>query len=502
MKRLRSCSDKSWRAGASSAVWILAFLGAGLAGLAPGQAAGDAPVAFTHGVASGDIRPHRVVLWTRVDRESHVSAEVSSDPNFHKGVRRGRGFASAAHDFTVKIDVDDLEAATLYSYRFRAGGSISETGTFKTPPRPEKSANVRFAWSSDFDGSPVPPINQFETLDRAREDGIDFFVYNGDNIYADNPPACGSDIECMRSKYKQDRGYSALHDLFAATGSYAIWDDHEVADNFAGATVDPALLVAGRQAFEEYMPIRDHRREVGFYRSFRWGKEVELFILDERSFRSAEADGACEGDLLPTAPSDIRQLAGLPADPPAGCLDAVSDPSRTMLGQEQKERFREALQESDATWKIVINEVAIAELFGLPYDRWEGYSAERTEILDFLRDSGVKNVVFLTGDLHANIIIDVRQSVFTDPTPHAKEFIVGPVAEHTLFEELVGLLGSEDAANGFIGLVNSLTTPDCFEANAYAYGLVEVDSATKQLTVTLKDGNGAAICSFTLQAQS
>src|ERR1700681_1603797 len=103
MKRL-NCGDKSWRADACSAVWIVAFLGAGLAGLAHGQVAGDAPVAFTHGVASGDIRPHRVVLWTRVDRESQVSAEVSSDPSFHKSVRRGRGIASAAHDFTVKIE--------------------------------------------------------------------------------------------------------------------------------------------------------------------------------------------------------------------------------------------------------------------------------------------------------------------------------------------------------------------------------------------------------------
>ena len=67
----------------------------------------------------------------------------------------------------------------------------------------------------------------------------------------------------------------------------------------------------------------------------------------------------------------------------------------------------------------------------------QGYAAERKEILDFLRDSGVRNVVFLTGDLHANVIVDVRQSVFTDPTPRAKEFIAGPVSEDTLFAELV-----------------------------------------------------------------
>jgi len=113
----------------------------------------------------------------------------------------------------------------------------------------------------------------------------------------------------------------------------------------------------------------------------------------------------------------------------------------------------------------------------------------------------VKNVVFLTGDLHANMIVDVRPDAFLDPEPVAREIIAGPVAEHTLFEELVGLLGTEDGANGFLGLVTAVAAPECFEANTYAYGLVDVDAETHRLTVTLKDGIGAAICGTTLEAQ-
>ena len=486
------------------ALAILGMLQTGAVECSPREqeSAAGGPVTFTHGVASGDIRPTSAILWTRVDRRTPVRVEVSTDPTFHRGVHRARGHAGAARDFTVRIEVEDLDPGTLYSYRFRAGESVSETGTFRTPPNRWVSANVRFAWSSDFDGSADPPFNQFETLDRAREDGIDFFVYNGDNVYADNAPACGADVECIRGRYRQNRDYPALRSLFAATGSYAIWDDHEVYDDFAGETVDPATLEAGRQAFEDYMPIRGHNPHVGFYRKFRWGKEVELFILDERAFRSADATVACQGDLLPTSPPDVRLLVGLPPDPPAGCLEVIGDTERTMLGWLQKRILQGDLLRSTATWKIVVNEVPIAELFGDPYDRWEGYAAERKEILDFLADWGVRNVVFLTGDLHANIIVDVRQSVFTDPTPRAKEFIAGPVAEDTLFEELVGLLGSEEAANGFVGLLTSLTAPDCIEPNAFAYGLVDVDAATKQLTVTLKDGNGTAICSFTLEAET
>jgi phosphodiesterase/alkaline phosphatase D-like protein len=157
---------------------------------------------------------------------------------------------------------------------------------------------------------------------------------------------------------------------------------------------------------------------------------------------------------------------------------------------------------SDATWKVIVNAVPMAELFGLPYDRWEGYAAERRELLEFIRDWKVPNVVFLTGDLHANMVVDVRVDTFADPSPVAKELIAGPVAEHTLFEELVGVLGSEEAAIGFMGLVTSIAAPDCFEPNAYAYGAVEIDSATKLLTVTLKDGAGAAICSHTMEPAS
>jgi alkaline phosphatase D len=456
---------------------------------------------FTHGIASGEVTPRRALLWTRVDRPAVVRAEISQDPAFSTGVRRKQTLASPADDYTVKIVIGRLAPASIYYYRFVSEDSISETGTFRTPPTEEEASDVRFGWASDLDGSPVPPINNFESLDRAREADLDFFIYNGDNIYADNPPACGADLECLRGKYKQDRDYPALRSLFSSAASYVIWDDHELTDNWAGETVDPSLFSSGRQAFEEYMPLRNSLPEAGFYRSFGWGKEAQLIILDERTFRSAEADVACEGDLLPTLPPEIRVEAGLPPEPSAGCLEAINDPGRTMLGPRQKEWLKANLLESEATWKLIVNEVAIAELFGLPYDRWEGYAAERSEILEFIRDNGIQNVVFLTGDLHANVVSDVRPGIFSDPTPLAKEIISGPVAERTLYEELVGLLGSDDSALAFIGLVTALTSPDCFEPNSYTVGLADIDAATHRLTARIVDGTGAIVCSTVLEAQ-
>ncbi|MFH4317201.1 alkaline phosphatase D family protein, partial [Acinetobacter baumannii] len=78
-------------------------------------------------------------------------------------------------------------------------------------------------------------------------------------------------------------------------------------------------------------------------------------------------------------------------------------------------------QASTAKWKIVLSEVAWQQFWALPYDRWEGYGAERNEILNFIRDENIEGVVFLTTDNHANIFNEVFIDVLTDPEPIAYE---------------------------------------------------------------------------------
>ena len=128
----------------------------------------------------------------------------------------------------------------------------------------------------------------------------------------------------------------------------------------------------------------------GLYRTFRWGKHLELFFLDERSFRSAKATAACSGDLAPTAPQAVRNAfatlaPGLRNPVSPSCIAAIEDPARTMLGARQYAAFTKAIEASTATWKVVVNEVPIQQYYALPYDRWEGYAAERERLLEFLR---------------------------------------------------------------------------------------------------------------------
>jgi alkaline phosphatase D len=467
-------------------------------------AQGALAVTFTHSVASGDVTPFSVLLWTRVDQEVKLTVEVSTDQTFATRTQHRTVLAAADNDFTAKVFIAPLRPHHQYFYRWRYGDVLSEVGTFRTAPLPSVSAHVRFAYSGDSDGiqvDGVPVFNNFETLDAARREGLDFFIYLGDTIYTDSEilgisPAVTLDE--YRELYKANRDFPALRALLQATSIYAIWDDHEVRNNFAGQTVDPLLYATGRQAFLEYMPLLAlHRLHdptcagTPLFRVFPWGKDVLLIILDERSCRSGSVAEVCQGDPLPTLPAGLRTQLGLPASPPPGCLEALFDPARTMLGPLQKAALKAILRHSSAKFKFIINGVPIQQFYGMPYDRWEGYGAERNEILSFIQDHHIEHVTFLTTDTHANLINQVFIDRFLAPEPIAQEFVTGPIATTTLQTATLALAGPAGLL-GFNAILD-LVGVQCRHLDAYSYGLVDVDVRVGTATITLKDENGKVL---------
>src|SRR4029450_10048045 len=210
---------------------------------------------------------------------------------------------------------------------------------------------------------------------------------------------------------------------------------------------------AGVKAFTDYAPVTEGPRGLGLYKSFRWGKNVQLFFLDERSFRSAKAADICNGDLAPTAPQAVRDAfaalaPGLRPVVSPLCPATLNDPTRTMLGATQYAAFTKAIKASTAQWKVIVNEVPIQQYYALPYDRWEGYAAEREKLLRFLQ-ANVKNVVFLTTDTHANLVNDVRYRTLGGPIESSGiwEVVTGPVATNTFSNEIDRYLGSKGAGN-------------------------------------------------------
>jgi len=460
---------------------------------------------FTHGVASGEVTPASAVLWTRTDQAAELQVEVERiSPGPGPKKLKLAAATTAASDFTVRVVVAPLLPDATYRYQFRRGGTSSDVGTFRTAPLPFVARSVRFAFSGDSDGTKVggvPFFNNFETLDAARNDAPDFFIYHGDTIYSDSGlrltgPA--TTLQEYRDTYKVNREIPALRSLLAATSSYVTWDDHEVQNDYDGQTVNPARYAAGRQAFHEFLPTLDVLlpedpvcADRPRFRVFPWGSEALVILIDERSCRSADVAVACLGDLGPTLPGPIRTNFGLPFSPPAGCLAAINDPARTMLGPVQKELLKLVLKHSPARFKFVLGGLPIQQYWALPYDRWEGYGAERAELLNFIRDEGIENVVFLATDNHANFTNEVFVDAFSDPQPIAHEFVTGPIATNTLQVSILNLFGAAGLA-GFNALL-SLAGVDCRNLNAYSYALVDVDATAGTAQVAFKDGSGAAV---------
>ena len=475
----------------------------------------SATASFTHGVASGDVTPTSAVLWTRAEGGDTVLAEVATDASFSGGLTTFEAATSAERDFTVKAYATGLTPDTRYYYRFRAGDATSEAGAFVTAPAADASKPLRFVFAGDSDGTRnadgSPVFNEFEVLTAAQAEDPAFFLYFGDTIYADRG-VHATTLDGYRAKYRANRAYPALRNILAATSTVNMWDDHEVVNDYAGAAIDRDMFEAGRQAFREYLPVDDSAGDPALlYRALRWGADIELIVLDERSFRSASAADACSvagaPDTLPAAAAPgapdsvrgIRGFVGLPETVPAGCLEAIDDSARTMLGDEQKRFLFDRLRNSDATWRVIVNEVPVQQLLALPYDRWEGYAAERREILEFIRNNKIPNVVFLTTDMHANIFGPVRIDPFTDKEPIAYEAVVGPIATTPLERDIVDAIG-ETGAGLFGAFLTGLIGVDCAELKSYSYGLVEVDPAAGTMTITAKDAAGAALCEKTLEA--
>lgn len=480
------------------------------AALASSGAAMDAAAPFAYGVAAGEITSRSAILWTRAPAAGRVTVRVQGPggPALERTVT-----AKAGDDRTVSALFGGLRPGTAYTYRFRQGGSSSPAGRFVTAPLPAQPATVRFAISGDADATPgpdgAPTYNRFQVYARMAAERDHFTINLGDTIYSDSEVGGAKPALTVPekwAKYRQNLSLPALRAMRASAGSYTHWDDHEFVNDFSRAEHGEQLYRAGVAAFTDYSPVRTGA--LGLYRTFRWGKHLELFFLDERSFRSAKASagGTCDvagqPDLAPTAPAAVRQAFTLLAPPlaqpvPAACVTRIGDPARTMLGAAQIARFLADVRRSTATFKVIVNETPLMQLYALPYDRWEGYAAERARVVEALR--AVDNVVVLTTDTHANLVGDVRLRTFEPGGPQPSgitEVVTGPVATNTYAREIDSVLGGSGVGELVAAVFLKPQPPTglglgCVAVDTYAYAQVEVTSG--RLTVRLKDLAGRPV---------
>jgi phosphodiesterase/alkaline phosphatase D-like protein len=496
---------------------------------APAAAANGGSARFSFGVTAGDVTATSAILWGRANRQTAVVLELARNRSLSRGLTRYALLARRANDNTVQRRVTGLRPGTRYWYRFRRGRGRSELGTFVTAPRADQNATVEFGWTGDTDfnsgpGETAPFWNDGGVFRRMRAERNDFNIHLGDTMYSDSEipgrlEPIALTVPAKWAKYKTNLENTPLRRLRGSGAFYSHWDDHEFINDFAPpensfSSFDVETNINGRvlyrrgvKAFRDYAPVAYSRRN-GLYRTVRWGRNLELFFLDQRSFRSAKADegGVCnnpltgEPDLAPTGPQSVRGVFALVvpslAQPVSqACLDAIRSPNRTYLGRRQLSRFLREVKRSDARFKVIVNELAIQQYYVLPYDRWEGYEAERQRVLRELQS--VKNVVFLTTDVHATLVNDARFQTLEPGGPRDSGILdvtVGSAATENFALEIDRDVGRE----GTGALVDTaFFTPQppggvgmrCSIVNQFSYGEVRVTA--NRLTITPKGIDGS-----------
>lgn len=372
---------------------------------------------FTLGVAAGDPAPDGFVIWTRLAPKPlegggmpaqpvKVSWQVAEDEGMSKVVAQGEAIATPEWAHSVHVEVQGLRPDRWYHYQFKAGSETSPKGRARTFPAADTlPERLRFAFAS---------CQHYETglytaYEHMLREDLDLVVHLGDYIYEGAGreklvrqhvgPELNTlaDYRNRHAQYKTDPALQAMH---AAAPWIVTWDDHEFANNCAGAisqnpkdSREDYLLrrAAAYQAYYEHMPLRRSAMPKGpdmlLYRRLPYGRLADFHVLDTRQYRT---DQPCGDGTKPPCPESLN-------------------PENTLLGALQRDWLLQNLGRSTAGWNVLAQQVMMArvdrkagEELGLSMDQWPGYEMERQRLLRFMRDQRVKNPVVLTGDIHTN----------------------------------------------------------------------------------------------------
>lgn len=371
---------------------------------------------FKQGVASGDPLTDRVILWTRATPRAGSAGDLSvrwrlaEDEALTRVAAQGVVPATAARDFTVKVDAGGLRPGRTYYYAFDAKGEQSPVGRTKTLPG-SGASRLRLA-SVSCSNYPAGFFNPYRGI--ANRDDLDLVLHLGDYIYefADGVYGDGKALDRVpmpageavtlaeyRERYATYRSDIDLQDVHRRHPFLVVWDDHEIA-NDASIVGAPAhsekqgrwatRLAAAYQAYLEWMPVREaSRRDIRLYRSFRFGDLADVVMIDTRGLRDVQVSGTD--------------------------LDALANPKRSLLGTEQEAWLHTQLRDSQRAgtgWRILGQQVLFAPL-AIPgitvqnTDVWDGYPATRRRLFDAIAREKISNLAILTGDIHSSWAMDV-----------------------------------------------------------------------------------------------
>lgn len=396
---------------------------------------------FYHGVASGDPLNDRVILWTRLTKENNEPATVewmvATDTSMTMIVQRGISQTSIERDFTVKVDVTGLSPGTTYYFMFKHNGKNSLIGRTKTAPITSLS-HLRFAFVSCSNYS-SGYFNAYKKI--AQRNDIDAVIHLGDYIY-EYGNTTGNGSAQQTRPYETDKEIVSLTDYRARYALHRldpdllrlhqqhpflyVWDDHEAANNAYKDGADnhtpgtegewQVRLAASKKACFEWLPLRENN-DGTLYRKFTYGGLAEIFMVDTRM--------------------DERDppVINLGKNAPQASRDSLLNPQRKIMSEKQFSWLTSNLLQSTAQWKIMGNQVLFTPIIldnfdttlfvgnpllqaltpilqnvlesGYNADSWGNFPAQRNALHSFISNNSIKNIVFLTGDIHTTHGMDI-----------------------------------------------------------------------------------------------
>ncbi|MCP2730646.1 alkaline phosphatase D family protein [Limnofasciculus baicalensis] len=476
-----------------------------------------------YGVASGDITGDKAIIWSRCDRPAKMIVEYDLDYSFRNPQRIIGPAALESSDYTARINLTDLPPNRDIFYRVTFEDlaytniySQEVLGRFRTPPI--LKGDIFFAWSGDTAGQGWginPDWGGMRIYETIRQLNPHFFIHSGDTIYADSPiPAevklddgriwknitteAKSKVAETITEFRGNFIYNLLDEnvrrFNAEIPQLVQWDDHETRNNWYPSQmiidddryqVKSASLLAARakQAFLEYTPTRlDSNNPERIYRSFNYGNSLDIFMLDQRSYR---------GPNTPNRQTKISE-------------------ETAFLGKEQISWLKLKLQRSKATWKVIASDMPIGLIVRDGKSNFENFAngdgaalgreLELADLLRFIKEKNIKNVVWLTADVHyaAAHYYDPGKAQFTDFKPFW-EFVAGPLN--------AGTFGPSELDNTFGPQVKFQSIPPNLKQNRppseglQFFGTVKIDGKTDLMTVALYNLEGTLLYSVDLVAE-
>jgi alkaline phosphatase D len=313
----------------------------------------------------GAVTPASVTIWARVSGPTPVSIEYSPAANFANSKRTAPVIPAREDDYTVRITIDGLTAATPCYYRVIVGDQLDRYQALNSPYRtrtaPAITTRGRFTVAL---GSCVRIQQDMEQpiWKQVMAANPDLFFWIGDNIYAD-----AQEPEVFAEEYRRQRAVPGLQPVIRSVPQLAMWDDHDFGVN-DGDRTNPTKDMALR-LFKQYWanPSYGLPETPGVFFKYQYGG-IDFFFLDDRYYRDPNKQ--------------------------------PSTPQKTFLGTGQLAWLKAGLKASKAPFKILLSGSGWSIGKGPDGDAWSACLDERNALFDYIRENAITGVVLASGDTH------------------------------------------------------------------------------------------------------